>query len=376
MTAFQPTPFGLPSDTGGKDLGIFLPVANGGWILSRNKPLLDGSYDYCRKCALLADDAGLDFVMSMSKFRGYGGETQHWNSSLDPVVLIAALAEATKRVKVWTTLHTILHNPAFAAKMMATLQQVSRGRAGLNIVTGSYKGEFSQMGAWPEGVDHDQRYDLADEWIRAIKALWTEDSVTQHGKYFNLEDCESWPKPDTRPFLVCAGTSEKGMRLTSSQLDAIFLSGGDPAELGKASRRAKAVAAEFGRTIRTYSMLTVVFGSTDAEAQATADHYRAGLDEGALRGMMRAYGFFDAEQGGKENVFVQKSRSAFMAPRVLGTPATIIKQLTELFEISGTDGLMLIFPDYHEGIPLFGNEVLPALRERFSGRTLPLAASA
>lgn len=367
MTQFQPTPFGLPSDTGGKDLGIFLPVANGGWILSRNKPPLDGSYAYNRKCAVLAEEAGLDFVMSMSKFRGYGGETQHWNSSLDPIVLIAALAEVTSRVKVWTTLHTLLQNPGVAAKMLATLQQVSGGRAGLNIVTGSYRGEFAQMGAWPEGVDHDQRYDLAHEWIRAIKALWAEDSVTLHGDYFTLEDCESWPKPETRPFLVCAGTSEKGMRLTSEELDAIFLSGGDPAELAEASRRAKAVAAEYERTIRTYSMMTVVFGKTDAEAKATAAHYRAGLDEGALRGMMRAYGFLDAEIG-KENAFVQKSRSTFMTPHVLGTPATVVEQLTELFAISGTDGLMLIFPDYHSGIPIFGSEVLPALRERFPGR--------
>lgn len=367
MNRFEPTPFGLPSDTGGKDLGIFLPIANGGWILSRNKPVLDGSYAYNRQCAVLAEEAGMDFIMSMSKFRGYGGDTDHWNSSLDPIVLMAALAEVTSKVKVFTTLHTLLQNPAVAAKMLATLQQVSGGRAGLNTVTGSYKGEFAQMGAWPEGVDHDQRYDLAYEWIRAIKALWTEDSVTMHGDYFTLDECESWPKPETRPFLVCAGTSDMGMRLTSEEMDAIFLSGGDPVKLGEASIRAKSIAAEYERTIRTYSMLTVVFGKTDAEAKATADHYRAGLDEGALRGMMRAYGFLDEELG-KENAFVEKSRSGFMAPHVLGTPATVVEQLTELFEVSKTDGLMLIFPDYLTGIPTFGNEVLPALRERFPGR--------
>jgi pyrimidine oxygenase len=224
-------------------------------------------------------------------------------------------------------------------------------------------------------VNHDQRYDLADEWIRAIKGLWTEDSVTLQGDYFKLDDCESWPKPDPKPFLVCAGTSEKGMRLTSRELDAIFLSGGDPAELGKASLRAKAIASEYGRTIRTYSMMTLVFGKTDAEAKATADHYRAGLDEGALRGMMRAYGFLDAEIG-KENAFVRHSRSSFMAARTIGSPATVVKQLTELFEIAQTDGLMLIFPDYHSGIPIFANEVLPALRERFPGGRIHLAASA
>lgn len=364
---FVPTQFGIPSDTGGKDLGVFMPMANGGWILSKNKPQLDGSYAYNRKVALLAEEAGLDFIMSMSKFRGYGGETQHWNSTLDPVVMMAALAEVTKRVKVWTTIHTILQNPAVAAKMIATLDQVSNGRAGLNVVTGAYKGEFAQMGAWPEGVDHDARYDLAKEWITAVKRLWTEDSVSMQGKYFTLDDCESWPKPATRPFLVCAGSSKKGMRFTSEEMDAIFLTGGNAAELAQASIQAKEDAAELGRYVRTYSMMTVVFGGTDAEAEQAAEYYRDGLDEVALRGMMRAYGFLDAEIG-KENAFVAKSRSTFMTPHVLGTPSTVIERLTEILEVSGTDGLMLIFPDYLSGIPIFGQEVLPALRERFPGK--------
>lgn len=367
MTEFQPTPFDIPSDTGGKDIGIFLPIANGGWILSKNKPELDGSYAYNRQCAILAEEAGFDFVMSMSKFRGYGGETDHWNSSLDPVVLMAALAEVTSKVKVWTTIHTILQNPAVVAKMLATLDQVSKGRSGLNVVTGSYKGEFSQMGAWPEGVDHDARYDLAKEWITAVKRLWAEDSVSMDGKYFTMDECESWPKPEKRPFLVCAGSSKKGMRFTSEEMDAIFLSGGDPEELAEASRAAKEDAAELERYVRTYSMMTVVFGDTDEEAEAIAKNYTDGLDEGALHGMLKAYGFLD-EEIGKENAFVKKSRSGFMAAHVVGSTETVIEKLSEIFEVSKTDGLMMIFPDYMTGIPKFGKEVLPVLRERFPGK--------
>lgn len=369
MIQSQPRPaaFGLPSDTGGRDLGIFMPMANGGWILSKNAPALDGSYDYNLKAAQLADEIGLDFIMAMAKYRGYGGETKHWNSSLDSPMMMAGLAQATRKVKVWATVHTILQNPAVTAKMIATLDQISHGRAGLNVVTGAYKGEFAQMGAWPEGVDHDARYDLAKEWITAVKRLWTEDSVTAHGKYFTLDDCESWPKPATRPFLVCAGSSKKGMRFTSEEMDAIFLTGGNAAELAKASLQAKEDAAELGRYVRTYSMMTVVFGNTDAEAEKTAEYYREGLDEVALHGMMRAYGFLDSEIG-KENAFVAKSRSTFMTPNVLGTPKTVIDRITEILEVSGTDGLMLIFPDYLTGIPIFGQEVLPALRDRFPGK--------
>jgi pyrimidine oxygenase len=359
-----PKPHGLPSDTGGRDLGIFMPMANGGWIISRNTPPLDGSYDYNLKAAKLADEIGLDFIMAMAKYRGYGGDTEHWRHTLDSPMMMAGLAQATSKVKVWATIHTLLQNPAVTAKMIATLDQISHGRAGLNVVTGAYKGEFAQMGAWPEGVDHDERYVLATEWIQAIKALWTQDSVTMHGKYFDLDDCMSDPKPAKQPFLVCAGTSAAGIRFTAQEMDALFLSGGDVDELAKASRDAKAGALALGGAIRTYSMMTVVFGETDAAAEATAAHYRAGLDEGALHGMMRAYGFLDAEIG-KENAFVRKARSTFTTPHVLGTPETVIERLSEIFEKTSLDGLMLIFPDYLASLPIFGEKVLPALRERF-----------
>jgi pyrimidine oxygenase len=369
MSHRQPRParFGLPSDTGGRDLGIFMPMANGGWILSKNAPTLDGSYDYNLAAARLAEDIGLDFIMAMAKYRGYGGETEHWRASLDSPMMMAALAQATSRVKVWATVHTILQNPAVTAKMIATLDQISHGRAGLNVVTGAYKGEFAQMGAWPEGVDHDERYVLATEWIQAIKALWTQDSVTSEGKYFTLDDCMSDPKPASPPFLVCAGTSKVGIAFTANEMDALFLSGGDVDALAKASAEAKADAAALGSRIRTYSMMTVVFGETDEAAEDMAAHFRAGFDEGALHGMMRAYGFLDSEIG-KENAFTEKARSTFMTPYVLGTPETVIERLSEIFEKTSLDGLMLIFPDYLSALPVFGQSVLPVLRERFPAR--------
>jgi pyrimidine oxygenase len=360
--------FGLPSDLGGRDLGVFMPMANGGWILSKNSPRLDGSYEYNLKTAKLAEDIGLDFIMAMAKYRGYGGEIEQWRYSLDSPMMMAGLAQATSRVKVWATVHTLLQNPAVCAKMMTTLDQISGGRAGLNLVTGAYRGEFAQMGAWPEGVDHDERYVLATEWIQAIKALWTQESVTMHGKYFTLDDCMSDPKPPERPFLVCAGTSKAGVSFTAREMDALFLSGDTVDSLAKASREAKAGALAEGGHIRTYSMITIVFGETDAKAQAIADHYSAGLDEEALKGMMRAYGFLDNEMG-KENVFVQKSRSGFMASHIVGAPDTITERLSEIFEKTSLDGLMLIFPDYLTGLPIFGEKVLPVLRERFPSKT-------
>jgi pyrimidine oxygenase len=362
--------FGLPSDHGGKDLGVFLPTANGGWILSSTTPRLDGSFAYNREVAQLTEAHGLDFVMSMAKWRGFGGTTEHWRRSLDSQILMAALAACTQRVKVWTTVHTILQNPAVTAKMMSTLAQVSGGRAGLNVVTGSYKGEFEQMHAWPEGTGHDARYDLATEWVQIIKRLWSEASVDYRGDYFQMTDCQCDPKPPTRPFLVCAGTSERGMRFTATEMDAMFIGGQDDAEIKSIGTRAKAIAADAGKALRTYAMMTLVIGDTDAAAQAEAESYRAGFDEGAFRGMMRAYGMIDSEIG-KENSFTASARSGFMSARIVGSADTVAARLADLIDQCRLDGVMLIFPDYLRGIPLFSERILPRLRARFPG-TAPL----
>jgi pyrimidine oxygenase len=277
---------------------------------------------------------------------------------------MAALAAVTKRVKVLATVHTLLQNPAVTAKMVATLDQISGGRSGLNVVTGSYKGEFEQMHAWRDGVNHDDRYDLADEWIQIIKRLWTEQSVTFNGKYFTMDDCQSDPKPGRKPFLVCAGTSGRGMRFTADQMDAMFVGGKDDQEVAGISRKVKAMAAESGRYIRTYSMLTLVIGASDAEAQAQADYFRAGFDEEACKGMMRAYGFLDAEIG-RENAFVQNARSSFMSARIIGSVETVTRRLIEMMEQCQLDGMMLIFPDYLKSMPIFAREIMPQLRKRF-----------
>lgn len=114
--------------TAAKEFGVFLPVASGGWIVSRNTPVLDGGWPQNRDAAIIADEEGLDFVMSMGKWRGFGGDTDHWGRSLESVTMMAGIAALTRRVKIWATLHSILHNPVVAAKAITTLSHQRRPR--------------------------------------------------------------------------------------------------------------------------------------------------------------------------------------------------------------------------------------------------------
>lgn len=341
------------------EFGIFLPIAKGGWIVSAASPPLDGGWAQNRDAALLAEAHGLDFVMSMGKWRGFGGATDHWGSSLESVTLMAALASITKRVKLWATLHAILHNPVVAAKMIATLDQISGGRAGLNIVAGAYRGEFEQMGAWDAKLDHDSRYDLTEEWTQVLKRLWREPRVDFEGRYFTLRDCVCEPKPLRMPDLICAGMSERGFGFSVRQADACFIGGRDRAETRAASDRARTLAAKQDKKIKVFAMCTLILAETDAEAERKARAYQAGVDEGAVAGMLRSYGV--AESG--INAMVARAQGAFMTEAIMGDAASAGAKIAHLLQECGLDGLMLIFDDYRYGLPLFGEKILPALRK-------------
>jgi pyrimidine oxygenase len=345
--------------SGPKEFGVFLPIANGGWIVSRSTPPLDGGWAQNRDAALIAEEEGFDFVMAMGKWRGFGGSTSHWGTSLEAVTMMAGIAAITRRVKLWATLHAIMHNPAVAAKMIATLDQISGGRAGLNIVAGAYRGEFEQMDAWDPGLDHDARYDLTEEWTKIVKQLWREPRVTFEGKYFTFKDCVSEPKPVKQPFLICAGMSKRGFDFSVREADGCFIGGRDAAETREASLRAKELAAEIGKPIRTYCMMTVICADTDGQAQARAQEYRDGLDEGAVQGMLQSYGL-------EGNAMTARAQGAFMTQTVIGTPQTCAARIDQFLRDCDIDGLMFIYDDYPTGLRVTGREILPRLRKAFA----------
>lgn len=345
------------------EFGVFLPVANGGWIVSKTSPDLADLWAQNRAAAIAADEAGLDFIMSMGKWRGFGGETNHWGESLESLAMMCGLAEVTQRVKLWATIHPLLQNPAVAAKMIATLDHISGGRAGLNIVAGAYQAEFEQMGAWAADLTHDDRYALAEEWTQLIKRLWAEPSVTHEGRFFSFDDCKSDPKPvaKPRPTLISAGQSDRGFEFAVREADACFVGGRTPEERRANSLRAKAAAERLGATVKTYAMCTIVHAETDAQAQALAEHYRDGVDMAAIFEMLRSWGVPPERMD-----TVVKSQGAFMTHVAIGSPKTCTREVEDFIRSAELDGLMLIFPDYAEGLTMFGRDMLPSLKAAFA----------
>jgi pyrimidine oxygenase len=343
-----------------KEFGVFLPIGNGGWMVSETAPQPAATYAYNRQVAVDAETIGLDFVMSMAKWKGFGGTTDHWGQTLESMTLMSALAEATSTVKIWATMHANIHHPAIAAKMFTTLQDISGGRAGLNIVNGSYAAEFAQMGLWDAALSHDERYRMTEEWTRAVTRLWTEDVVTVKSDFFTLDHCESRPHPAVRPTLISAGRSEKGREFQARYADGAFLSADSLDQMREFSRYVHDQATGYGREVKTYSMLTVVLDETDAAAAAKAARYAEGLDKAALIGMRTSWGIpADAARAWAEGA---TGAEAFQTAYVTGGPETVTEHIEQIMSADELDGLMLIFPDYHADLLPFGERVLPRLR--------------
>ncbi|MFE9500640.1 LLM class flavin-dependent oxidoreductase [Streptomyces collinus] len=352
--------------------GVFLPMANGGFIVSRDSPQVDGSYLLNRQVSLLAEDVGFDFGIAMAKWRGFGGDTRHWDYTLDSLALCCGLAEATNRIDIYCTLHTTVFHPVPVAKMIATLDQITSGRAGLNVVAKPYHGEISQMGIPP--VEESSRYDYAREWITIVKRLWEEDRVDFSGEFFQINDCVSDPKPlrRPRPRLICAGISDIGRRFSIEEVDACLISARDHSGLKTLSRHVKSLARKIGRTTQTIALIMIVPGSTNEGAHDRIALYNRGADLEALRAIGAAYG---------SGTGVALSRQAAAAQAVgmmsgypmVGDAARIIDLLTDLFQNGELDGVVLTFPDYIRDLEFMGEEVIPVMIDRgFSRQTSPV----
>src|SRR5580704_646686 len=327
------------------DLGVFLPVTNNGWIISKTSPQFLPSFAHNREIVQLAERIGFSYVFSMAKWRGFGGDVQFWKYSIESMILMTGLAAAAPTLRLIASIAPALMHPAVFAKMAATMDDVAGGRMGFNIVSAANKGEYTQMGLWPERFE-DYRYEYCEEWVSVVKRLWTEDSVTFNGKYFHLDECQSWPHPvQNLPPIVCATTSERGWQFVAQHCTAALFGGKDPEDQKKISRRIKEVAAEHGRSdVRTHTLINLVQGDSDADAQRILRHYQDGADHEAIENIYRL--------------------------RVREKDAMRADQLRGRFE-SNLNRLFYAGIPFVGGLAKFDAQVMPLLRQRGLGRLTP-----
>jgi pyrimidine oxygenase len=336
-------------------IGVFIPIGNNGWVVSTTAPQYMPTFALNRSMTVRAEAGGADFVFSMGKWRGYGGTTEHWDHTLESLTLMAGLAAVTERIDLYATVHPLLVHPGVAAKMLVTIDDISNRRAGVNIVTGWNKYEFSQMGMWPGDDYYGRRYEYAAEWLDVVDQLWQKGRVTFHGEYFDLEDCISQPRPHRRPRppVVCAGMSDAGLRFTVARCDAGFIGGG-PTVFDFLDRAAR-IGAEVGRPSRPIVLYTLVADAADDDAHARAEFYKQGADAGAIDGFAGA-----AATDRDGTVSRHYEDFAFLTGTLVGSPDTVVSHLVEL-DRAGAYGVLFALPDPVADVDFLFEEIVPRM---------------
>jgi pyrimidine oxygenase len=359
------------------DLGVFIPISNNGWIVSSTSPQYMPSFALNNAMCQEAERGGLDFALSMVKFRGYGGRTEHWDYGMDSFSLMAGLAVSTSRLQLYASVAAPTMHPAMTARMAATIDDISGGRFGVNIVSGWNKYEYAQMGLWPGDDYYNARYDYSTEYVEVMRQLWESGQVTYEGKYFHLEDCFCKPLPQHRIPVVCAGQSKRGLRFTAEVGDLNFMLG-DLEQCRTMRDGLNEACATTGRQVGAYALFGIVAAETEKEARDQAALFLDGVDDGAIDMMARysdndphgtASGLRDVlarveviEGNGSRATYMRGG--ALMIGHLVGTYEQIAAYLDALEAEAGMSGVVMTFPECADGVTQFCEEIQPLMSTR------------
>jgi FMNH2-dependent dimethyl sulfone monooxygenase len=347
-------------------LGTFSSNCSGGKTVTKVPERWVNSWENNLRLAEMLDEAGIDFMLPIARWIGYGGETDFHGSVLETVTWAAGLLARTRKIAVFATIHTAANNPVVAAKQIATIDQLGQGRAGLNVVAGWNKPEYEALGlVLPD--DHETRYAYAQEWFDIVTKLWTEtDAFDWDGKFFNLKRVKGDPRPyNARPPIINAAGSPLGREFATRNANFLFTPAIDLARSKDEIVELKTQATQQGRKVEVLTFSHVVCRPTEAEALAYLEHTgKTNADWPAVDNLVRLQ-FAHAQSFPHDLLALIRDRMAagHGGFPLIGTPLQVADGISALAE-AGFAGTTLSFVDYVAEFPYFRDEVLPILAER------------
>jgi long-chain alkane monooxygenase len=336
----------------------------------------------------------------------------------DPLQLVPAMAAVTKHLGFGLTASTSFEHPYTFARRLSTLDHLTKGRAGWNIVTSYLDSGARNIGLHSQ-TDHDNRYDIADEYLEVCYKLWEgsweDDAVVRdrkarvftdpskvhpirhRGRYFDVPGIHlSEPSPQRTPVLYQAGASARGLTFASANAECMFVATPSKAVLKKSVAAIRAGAAAAGRDPRSvlvFNLQTVIVDETDSLAQAKHEEYKQyvsydgalALGSGWLGIDFSAYASDEPLRHIRTNA-VQSSVDAFssadpdkvwtvrelaewigiggLGPLFVGGPSTVADLLEEWVADTDVDGFNLAYAVTHETFTDIVEHLVPELQRR------------
>lgn len=412
----------------------------GAWRLPQAAADIDMSFAEIVRLAETAERGKFDMLFFQDTAASYGSDAMTKGDRtgtysrvvrLEPMTLLAALAVTTRHIGLIATGTTTYNDPYHLARRFLTIDHISGGRAGWNLVTSQIEDEAANFGR-DQHVDHADRYDRASEFYDVVADLWDSwedgailrdktsglffDAAKVHllnhkGKHFKVRGPLNVERsPQGRPVVAQAGSSEPGRELAAKTADVVFTAQTVLAEGQDFYRDVKGRMARYGREpdhMRIMPGINIVVGRTESEARARNDAMDSLMtDEVALRSIVRLMGGLDITKypldgplpelppsnaakarqkmmidvARKENLSIRQLAHRFARANghqiLVGTPKYMADVMEEWFMQRGADGFTVLQPYYPQPLEDFVELVIPELQRRglfrteYTGRTL------
>ena len=345
-------------------LGTFSSNCGGGMTVSKLPERWKANWENNLRLGKMLDEAGVDFMLPIARWVGYGGETDFHGEVLETVTWAAALLASTKDITVFATIHTVANHPLVVAKQIATMAQMSNNRVGLNIVAGWNKPEYDALGI-NLPVDHETRYEYAQEWFSFIKKIWQDEiPFNWKGKYFNTTRSYGNPRPTQMPPIVNAAGSGQGREFAINNVNFLFTPAIDLERSKTELAEIKANAKKANKKLDILTFSHVICRPTQEEAEAERKRILDNADWAATENLTNlqiahAHSF-------PHDLLVQIKEGMALGHGgfpLIGTPEKVAEGIMSLHE-AGFRGTTLSFLDYAEEFPYFRDNVMPILAEK------------
>ncbi len=347
-------------------LGLFGANCSSGRAATKVPERWAADWDETARVTQLADAAGMDFMLPIGRWRGFGGETDFQSHTFETITWATGLLAQTQRLSVFCTIHAPLIGPIFAAKQFVTADHIGHGRLGVNVVCGWNQDEFEMFGV--EQRDHERRYAYGRAWLDVIKRLWSDDEPFDvDNEFFHLHKVVGNPKPfgNTRPVLMNAGASPIGREFGITNCDMIFVPLIDLESGARTVLECESRARELGKDIRVATAGFVVCRPTRREAEEFLHYYaEENADWEAVDYLMALNGLHSRSYPPEH---FKRFRSRWAAGHggfpVVGSPDDVAGTLAAISD-AGFYGFCFSLVNYLTEFPYFRDEVLPRLAAR------------
>jgi dimethylsulfone monooxygenase len=365
--------------------GVFGLNCAGGMTLSAAPERWRAEWSDMATVARMSDECGIEFLLPIAKWRGLGGEADMWGRSYETFTQAAALGAITRQIGVFVTAHVSLLTPAFVAKAISTIDHITNGRAGLNIVCGWNPDEFDMHGV---KIDAGSRYARGLEWYTIYDRLLKGEAFDWDGAYYQYRGLVTDPRPlqTPRPAVMSAGQSGDGQAFAARAADILFTSMYSAEQVRDTVTRIADLSAPFGRRPDVYVETQIVCRPTRKEAEEWLHYYAVEhADHDALAYFRKqksstlssstAKGVSAADKALLNSIKSGEPKYPGLFPTMyplIGSPDDLVEEFRKLASM-GVAGSTLVFLNYLQELPYFVQEVLPRMER--AGLRVPVKTS-